>query len=282
MNTGIGDTKTTLNLKGKILDMSEPRVMGVLNLTPDSFYDKSRIKGKSELIKKCQAMLDSGVTMIDLGGHSTRPGAVKVEEKEEITRVVPAIKVLTREFPDCILSIDTYRSAVAEAAVDEGAAMINDISGGQLDPQMFPLLARTKVPYVLGHMKGTFDTMMSQVEYGDLIGEVFDFFQGKINQLKELDVNDVIVDPGFGFSKTLEQNYELLKNLGYFINLGRPLLVGFSRKSMIYKLLGITPDDALNGTTALNTIGLMKGANIIRVHDVKEATEVVRLFNMVR
>jgi len=255
--------------------------MGVLNVTPDSFYKGSRAGDVEELIPRAERMLTEGATILDIGGHSTRPGAEQVTASEEIQRVVPAIQNIIKSFPEAIISIDTYRSDVAKAALDEGALIINDISGGQLDEKMFPLVIESKAPIILGHLKGRFETMMTETDYSDLITEVMDYFNEKINYLKSSGVNDIVIDPGFGFSKTLEQNFQLLKNMGYFINLGMPILAGISRKSMIYKLLGTTPDDALNGTTALNTVALMNGASILRVHDVKEAVEVVKLFNKI-
>ena len=269
-----------MNLKGKPHHLDFPAIMGVINLTPDSFYAASRHETDRHILNSASEMIELGVDIIDIGGHSTRPGARALTVEEETARVLPAVKALSEQFPDMPLSIDTFRSEVARAALQEGASIINDISGGQFDPAIYTVAAENQAPYILGHLRGTFDTMMQETSYNDLIGEVSDFFIRRSNQLKDSGVNDIILDPGFGFSKTVEQNYELLKNMGYFTNLGRPVLAGLSRKSMIWKLLGSTPDEALNGTTALNTIALMNGASLLRVHDVKEAMETVKLFKM--
>ncbi|MEQ9427056.1 MAG: dihydropteroate synthase [Cyclobacteriaceae bacterium] len=277
-NPSLVPLKTTLNIKGEILDLSTPLVMGVINVTPDSFHKKSRVLSVETTVQQAGIMLSEGAGIIDIGGHSTRPNAEPVSEAEEIDRVVPGIKAILAEFHETYISVDTFRSGVAREAVMAGATIVNDISGGLLDSNMFKTVADLKCPYILGHIQGSFETMMSSTQYGNLIGDIMDHFTIASRELKKLGVYDIIIDPCFGFSKDLDQNYTLLKNLAYFRNLGMPILAGISRKSMIYKFLGGTPEDALNGTTALNMIALMSGASILRVHDVKEAIETVRLY----
>jgi len=268
----------SLNCRGKLLDLSHPRIMGVLNITPDSFYDGGRYASDNEIIKQAEQMLNEGADIIDIGGISTRPGAKLLNNKEEIERLDPVLKLVRTKFTDVILSVDTYRSAVARFAVTEyGVDMINDISGGEMDHDMFQTVAGLQVPYVVMHMKGNPETMQSLTDYDDIIGEMAAYFSQKAQQLTDLGVTDIIIDPGFGFSKTLDQNYFLLKHLHHFQILGLPVLAGVSRKSMIYKALGATPDDALNGTTVLHTLALLQGAHLLRVHDVKEATEAISL-----
>ncbi len=274
-------SKKTLKVNGSLLDLETPLVMGVINITPDSFFPNSRYSNDISIIETVIKMLDQGADIIDIGGHSTRPGADNVDIQQELDRVLPVIKLIKKEMPQSILSIDTYRSEVAKVVVSEGASIINDISGGQLDPEMFRVIGGLGVPYILGHMKGNFETMMKETDYDDLLGDITDFFAISIDHLKEFGVNDIVVDPGFGFSKTLDQNYELLKNLGYFINLGMPVMAGISRKSMIYKYLGTTSEEALNGTTVLNTIALINGASILRVHDIREAKEAIKLYKKI-
>jgi len=257
--------------------LDSPRIMGVVNLTPDSFYDKSRVKRDDEIKKRVEIMLSEGADFIDLGGYSSRPGAVYVAEEEERERVLPAIRLILKNFPETLISVDTFRSSIARLAYDEGASMINDISGGQMDDQMFNTISEIRIPYILMHMRGNPKTMNSLTAYDNLFKDMINYFEGKICELKESGVNDIIVDPGFGFAKSLDQNYELLKNFTYFEVLGYPLLVGLSRKSMIFKLLEVQPSEALNGTIALNTVSLLKRASILRVHDIKEAKEVVKL-----
>ena len=275
----IFSTKTTLNLRGNLVDISTPIVMGILNITPDSFHKESRINSDKNLLHQAEKMLDEGATILDVGGYSSRPDANDISIEEELKRVIPTIKKLIKSFPQAYLSIDTFRSEVAQVALETGVCMVNDISGGTLDNKMFDVLSKYRPAYVLMHMRGTPQTMTSMTEYDNLLTNVMDFFVDRTNQLKALGVADVILDPGFGFAKTIDQNYEILKNLQYFQQLKLPLLAGISRKSMIYKSLDISPDQALNGTTVLNTIALMNGAQILRVHDVKEATEAVKLFN---
>jgi len=253
--------------------------MGVINVTPDSFYSLSRKQTEKEVLDTAVGMISDGVDILDIGGYSSRPDAINIDEKTEKSRVLSSIKAVIKEIPKATISIDTFRGDIAHAAVNEGASMINDISGGNLDPAMFKVLASLKVPYVLMHMKGTPQTMQKNPEYEDVYREVFEFFEQKIKILNFHGVHDVIIDPGFGFGKTLEDNYKLLNQLDGFKVLDRPILVGISRKSMITKLLDVSAaaDSTLNATTALNTIALMKGATILRVHDVAEAKEVVKL-----
>jgi dihydropteroate synthase len=271
----------TLQVQGKIIDLSSPKVMGILNITPDSFYDGGLHNQENTFLKQAEKMVREGSDFIDVGGYSSRPGAIDIPEEEELTRVIPVIQSIKKEFPSVILSIDTFRSDVANAAVNEGAALVNDISGGQLDSKMFETVARHNVPYIAMHMRGTPQTMNQLTTYENLVKEMLDYFHRKIRELIAAGVKDVIIDPGFGFAKTVTQNFELLKNLNQLQILERPLLVGLSRKSMIWRTLEITPDNSLNGTSALNTIALIKGASILRVHDVKEAREVIALVSRV-
>jgi dihydropteroate synthase len=275
-------TNKTLNFQGRLVDLTTPAVMGILNVTPDSFYSGSRSMDETGILKKGEEMLQRGATFLDVGGYSTRPGAADIPTKEEIKRVSAALHNLHREFPQAILSIDTFRSEVARAAIQEGASMINDVSGGSLDPNMFATAGELKVPYVLMHMRGTPQTMTSQTQYSNLLKEVVDFFHERIYKLQQYGINDVIVDPGFGFAKTPQQNFQLLKALDYLAITGKPMLVGLSRKSLIWRTLGITANEALNGTTSLHTVALLRGANILRVHDVAEAIEVVKLTDALR
>jgi len=254
--------------------------MGIINLTPDSFYAGSRKPGIDEALQQAGKMLAEGAMFLDLGACSSRPGAEDISAQEETDRLVPVVEAIADNFPEAILSIDTFRSKVAEAAIKAGGHIINDISGGQLDTDMFATIARLQAPYILMHMKGTPQNMVQQAHYEDVFGEVFDYFADKYHQLKQLGVHDVIIDPGFGFAKKAGHSYALMSRLQDFDMLKLPVLVGVSRKTMIYKTLGVTADEALNGTTVLNTIALMKGANILRVHDVKEAVEAVKLREM--
>ncbi|MDN5203501.1 dihydropteroate synthase [Fulvivirgaceae bacterium BMA10] len=271
-------SKKTLSLNGNILDLRTPKVMGILNVTPDSFFDGGRYHNEVEVLKQVGKMIEAGAAIIDIGGYSSRPEAENISEAVESERIRTTLGLIGKEFPEANISIDTFRSGIAKMAVQEGAAMINDISGGTLDDKMFQTIADLQVPYVLMHMKGNPQTMIQQTEYKNLLTDVIDHLNDRLNKLLTLGVKDIIVDPGFGFAKSLDQNYELLKNLKYFKVLNHPLLVGVSRKSMIYKKLSIKPEEALNGTTALNMVSLMNGASILRVHDVKEAVEVVKLY----
>jgi len=269
----------TINCKGELIDLSTPKVMGILNITPDSFYDGGLYKNENEILKQAETMLNEGATFIDIGGYSSRPGADHVSEEIELSRVVPTIELLSKQFPDAILSIDTFRSKIAKKAVEAGAAIVNDISAGRIDTNMLATVGQLGVPYIMMHMKGTPQNMQQHIEYDDLAKDLNFYFSERIAKARTHHINDVIIDPGFGFSKTLEQNYALLNQLDLLKLSGLPILVGVSRKSMIYKLLNTTPEKALNGTTSLHTIALLKGASILRVHDVKEAVECISIFN---
>ena len=274
--------KVTLNCKGKLVDLSSPTVMAILNVTPDSFYGNSRISNIDEALKATEKFINEGATFIDVGAYSSRPGAIDISVDEELNRSVPIIKAITKEFPETIISIDTFRAKVAEECIAAGAHVINDISGGSLDNAMFETVAKLNVPYIMMHMKGTPETMQIEPKYEDVTLEVINYFTEKIVALRKLGVKDIIIDPGFGFAKTIEHNYELLNKLSSLSIFDLPILVGFSRKSMITKVLGIKNDDALNGTSVLNTIALQKGAAILRVHDVKAAVECIKLSEKVR
>lgn len=269
--------KNTLNARGKVLDLRNPAVMGILNVTPDSFYDGGFHTSERDILVQCGKMLEEGALLVDIGGLSTRPGSEPVSEKEEQSRIKPVIQSLIKNFPEVNLSIDTYRASIAEMAVNEGAAMINDISGGDFDEKMFETIARLNIPYCIMHIQGQPSNMQENPSYKDVTREVFDHLKTKLLKLQTLGVKDVLVDPGFCFGKNLEQNYRLLNDLEIFSILSVPLLVGFSRKSMINKVIKTKPVNALNGTTVLNTIALMKGASVLRVHDVKEAFESIEL-----
>jgi dihydropteroate synthase len=273
--------KATLNSKGKLIDLSSPIVMAILNLTTDSFYGKSRVATIDEALQRTADFLKAGAKMIDLGAYSSRPGALHIQEDEEIARLVPVVEALTKEFPDALLSIDTFSAKVAETAINAGAHIVNDISAGNLDERMFETVAKLNVPYLIMHMKGTPQTMQQNPHYEDMMNEVITYFSHKLNILNQLGVKDIIIDPGFGFAKTVEHNYELLKNLEALHCFELPILVGFSRKSMITKVLHNKAEEALNGTTILNTIALTKGVSILRVHDVKEAVECITLTNRI-
>jgi dihydropteroate synthase len=271
--------KYTFQIKGSLFTLDNPKVMGILNLTPDSFYEGSRVPAnENSWLHEAEKKIREGADLLDLGGYSTRPGAEHLSVAEEINRVLPALKAIKKHFPDILLSVDTFRAEVADAAVAEGADLINDISAGNLDPNMLPLVAKLGVPYIAMHLKGNPQTMESETDYKELLPEILFYFSAKIEQFRKLGIKDVIIDPGFGFAKTREQNFEVLRNLKSFRQLGVPVLAGVSRKSMIYKTLKISAEEALNGTTALNMFALMQGANILRVHDVKEAKETIQLF----
>lgn len=268
----------TLNLRGKLYSLCEPKIMGILNVTPDSFYAESRTSDEEHIAARVQHLMDDGADMIDIGGYSSRPGADDVSPEEEMNRLRRGLRVVRRLYPEVPISVDTFRADVARMCVEEeGADIINDISGGMMDRQMFRTVARLGVPYILMHMQGTPDTMQQAPHYDNLRREVMLYFAERIDRLCQMGAKDIIVDPGFGFGKTLEHNYELFHHLDDFNLFNLPLLVGISRKSMIYKLLGGTPQTSLNGTTVLNTIALMKGVHILRVHDVKEAVEAKRI-----
>ena len=270
--------KTTITCAGKLVSLSQPVVMGILNMTPDSFYEGSRIRGTEALLRQAESMLQEGAAILDIGGYSTRPEAPEVTPEEERIRVIPAIRALRQAFPDCLISIDTFRALLAEEAVEAGANIINDFAGGTLDAAMFATAGRLQVPYILMHMRGTPQTMPQFTQYEDILLELVQFFEPRIVQLQAAGVRDVILDPGFGFAKTIDQNFEVLRHLGDLRLLGLPVLAGLSRKSMTYKTLEIPATEALAGTIALNTIALMHGASILRVHDVKEAVQTIKLF----
>ena len=269
----------TLNCKGRILVIDKPLVMGIINATPDSFFGGSRFNGVDEIVTEVEKMLSDGADILDIGGQSSRPGSELISADEEIERVIPAIKGIAKKNPEAFISIDTFYSKVAIAAVDAGASIVNDISAGSMDNKMIATVAELKVPYILMHMKGTPQTMQQNATYENVTREVLDFFISKTNELKNTGVIDIIIDPGFGFAKTIDHNFELLKNLSVFKMLDKTIMLGISRKSTIYKTLAVNADEALNGTTVINTIGLMNGASILRVHDVKEARETVKLFS---
>lgn len=269
--------KVTLNSKGNLIDLSSPAVMAILNLTPDSFYSNSRVATVDMALKRTRDFLLAGAKFIDLGAYSSRPGAIHISEEEELKRLIPVIEAIAKEFPEALLAIDTFRAKVAETAINAGAHLINDISAGTLDKTMFQTVAKLNVPYLMMHMKGNPQNMQENPIYENIIQEVYDYFADKIKTLQQLGVKDIVIDPGFGFAKTVAHNYGLLQKMEALTCFGLPILVGFSRKSMITKVLHNKADDALNGTTILNTIALTKGASILRVHDVKEAVECVTL-----
>lgn len=268
----------TINCKGKLIDLSSPKVMGILNITPNSFYDGGKFVGEKAILIHVEKMLFDGATFIDIGAYSSKPKAEFVSENEEILRIIPVVDLILKHFPETLLSIDTFRSEVAKICIENGAAMINDISAGNLDYKIFETIAKYNVPYIMMHMRGTSDNMQTLTSYENIVKEILFYFSEKVAIARSFGINDLIVDPGFGFAKTLDQNYEVLQKLELFEMLELPLLVGFSRKSMIYKSLEISPENALNGTTVLNTIALTKGAKILRVHDVKEAKECIKLY----
>ena len=272
-----------MKLNNKHIDLSVPRVMTIVNVTPDSFYDGSRSFTEEEIEHHVVRAIEEGADMLDVGGYSSRPNADDVAVDEEIARVGRTMKVIRRVYPEMVVSIDTFRAEVVRRIVDEwGACIVNDISTGELDPEMITTVARLGLPYVAMHMRGTPTTMQSMTDYGDIVEEVRSYFVQKISELRAAGIEDIVIDPGFGFAKTLEQNYQLMSGLYRLNDLGAPMLVGISRKSMIYKLLGTTPEEALNGTTVLNTVALLKGANILRVHDVREAVESVRIIGKMK
>lgn len=278
MIDNLSTTHYTLNLGGQLLSLATPRVMGILNVTPDSFYDGSRCPEKAEITERVHTIVREGADIIDIGGYSSRPHAADISPDEEMRRLSVGLEIIRKHYPDAFVSVDTFRAEVARRCVEEyGVQIINDISGGELDHKMFETAADLHVPYILMHMRGTPDTMMSLTDYNNLIGDMLYYFSERIARLESLGVNDIIIDPGFGFSKTLDDNYLLMKHLDEFARIGLPLLVGISRKSMIYKYFGTTPAESLNGTTALNVLALLGGANILRVHDVREAVEAVRI-----
>ncbi len=271
----------TLNIRGKLLTMDKPLVMGIINVTPDSFFAGSRINSEAQILAKAGQMLTEGADILDIGGYSSRPDASEVPTDEEISRVVRAVLLIKDAYPDAILSIDTFRAAVAQAAIEAGADLINDISAGLLDEQMLTIVGQLKVPYIAMHMRGTPQTMKGMTDYNDILNEIASYFAERVATCKAAGIHDLILDVGLGFAKTIDQNFFLLKNLSYFKQIGFPLLIGLSRKSMIYRTLEISPEEALNGSTALHMVALENGASILRVHDVKEAVEVVKLYKKI-
>ena len=268
----------TINCKGQLIDLSTPKIMGILNVTPNSFYDGGKFTLSENGLLQVGKMLEEGATFIDIGAYSSKPNAEFVSEEEELSRILPVVQSVLKQFPDALLSIDTFRSEIAAVCIENGAAIINDISAGNLDEKMMDVVAKYNVPYIMMHMRGTPQTMQSHTNYENIVKEILFYFSEKVSKARSLGINDLIIDPGFGFAKTLEQNYEVLQNLELFQMLDLPILAGISRKSMVYKPIGVTANEALNGTTVLNTIALSKWANILRVHDVKEALECAKLF----
>ena len=269
----------TINCHGKLIDLSSPKVMGILNVTPNSFYDGGKYSDEKSMLSQVEKMISEGATFIDIGAYSSKPSAEFVSEEEEISRLMPIIQLVLKHFPKTLLSVDTFRANVAKAGIENGACLINDISAGSLDDNMMQTVAELQVPYSMMHIKGNPQTMQSLAHYENITKEILLYFSEKVAQARSLGINDLIIDPGFGFAKTLEQNFEVMNNLELFQMLELPMLVGISRKSMIYKTLETSADFALNGTTVLNTIALQKNANILRVHDVKEAMETIKLVN---
>lgn len=271
----------TINCKGNLVDLSSPKVMGILNVTPDSFYDGGKYNNEYEILNQTEKMLFDGATFIDVGAYSSRPGAKHISEDEELKRITPVIKSLIENFPEIIISVDTFRSKIAKETVEIGASIINDISGGNMDNNMFNTVANLQVPYILMHMLGTPQNMQLNPKYENVITDIVKYFTEKIYKLHKLKLNDIIIDVGFGFGKTIKDNFEILKNLSYFKHLEAPILAGVSRKSMLYKTLQINATEALNATTVANTIALLNGANILRVHDVREANEAIKIVNQI-
>ena len=270
----------TLNCRGRLVDLSTPKIMGIINATPDSFYSKSRVATSDDLKIRIEQMIEDGVDIIDIGAYSSRPNAEHISQEEELNRLLPLVEFIKKEYPNLLVSIDTFRAKVADECIQRGAELINDISGGQIEDELLEVIANKEVPYILMHMRGTPQTMMQYTQYEHLANELLLYFSKGIQKAKKTGIKDVIIDPGFGFSKTLEQNYQLLNNLELLNSLEAPLLIGISRKSMISKALNTTAEKSLNGTTALHMIALSKGAKILRVHDVKEAVECVKLHQL--
>ena len=274
--------RKSINCRGTLIDLGTPKVMGILNLTPDSFYDGGRYSKESEILKRVEAMLHDGATFVDIGAYSSRPGAAHVSLEEERSRLLPALDTLLKEFKDLIVSVDTFRSQIARESIEAGASMINDISAGSLDENMFATIAELQVPYVIMHMRGNPQTMQKETDYENLVKEMILYFSQRVFALRRLGVNDLIIDPGYGFSKTLEQNYELLGRSELLKSLDLPILTGVSRKSMLYRLLGTGPEEALAATLAAQTVALMKGSSILRVHDVREAVETIQIVEKIK
>ena len=271
-----------INCKGKLIDLSTPKVMGILNVTPDSFFDGGKYKDEIGVLNQVETMLNHQATFIDIGGYSSRPNAADVGETEELNRVIPVIELILKHFPETLISIDTFRSNVVKQSIEAGAALVNDISAGQLDSNMLATVGKLSVPYIMMHMKGNPKTMQQQTQYDDLTKDIIAYFAERIAAAHQEKINDIIIDPGFGFSKTLDQNFQLLNQLELLQLIDQPILAGISRKSMIYKTLNSTSKEALNGTTALHMVAIQKGAKLLRVHDVKEAMECITLFNQLK
>jgi len=269
----------TINCTGKLVDLSTPKIMGILNVTPDSFYDGGVHNSEKKILNHVEKMLNDGAIFIDIGAYSSRPNGINIDEDEELNRVVPALELVNKKFPETIISIDTFRSKVAETCLNSGASIINDISAGEMDKKMMKIVGKYNVPYVMMHMKGNPQNMIRKTNYGDMLKEIIKYFSKKINQAVSYKINDMIIDPGFGFAKDLKQNYDLLSNIDLLKILDKPIMVGISRKSMIYQSLKTNAKESLNGTTVLNTVSLIKGASILRVHDVKEANECIKLIS---
>ena len=269
----------TINCTGKLVDLSTPKIMGILNVTPDSFYDGGVHNSDKKILKHVEKMLNDGAVFIDIGAYSSRPNGINVDENEELNRVVPALELVINKFPETIISIDTFRSKVAETCLNSGASIINDVSAGEIDKKMMEIVGKYNVPYVMMHMKGNPQNMIKKTNYDDMLKEIIKYFSKKINQAVSYKINDMIIDPGFGFAKDLKQNYNLLSNMDLLKILEKPIMVGISRKSMIYQSLKTNAKESLNGTTVLNTVSLIKGASILRVHDVKEANECIKLIS---
>ena len=279
MNSKNKNINLSINCNGKLVDLNTPKVMGVLNITPDSFYDGGRYKDAKSILNQTEKLISEGATFIDIGAYSSRPGADFISENEELQRIVPVVELIQKKNPDVLISVDSFRAKVIRECVSAGAVISNDISAGKLDPDMIKTVGELGVPYIMMHMRGTPQTMKNHTTYQHLINEIYAYFSKQIELARQHNITDIIIDPGFGFAKTLAQNYELLNQMEFFKNLNCPILTGVSRKSMIYKVLGCTAEEALNGTTALNMVALMNGACILRVHDVKEAVECIKLFN---
>lgn len=269
----------TINCTGKLVDLSTPKIMGILNVTPDSFYDGGVHNSEKKILNHVEKMLNDGAIFIDIGAYSSRPNGINIDEDEELNRVVPALELVNKKFPEAIISIDTFRSKVAETCLNSGASIINDISAGEMDKKMMKIVGKYNVPYVMMHMKGNPQNMIRKTNYDDMLKEIIKYFSKKINQAVSYKINDMIIDPGFGFAKDLKQNYDLLSNIDLLKILDKPIMVGISRKSMIYQSLKTNAKESLNGTTILNTVSLIKGASILRVHDVKEANECIKLIS---
>ena len=272
----------TINCNKNLIDLTTPKVMGILNVTPDSFFDGGKYKNEKDILTQTEKMLNEGATFIDVGAYSSKPGSKFVSENEELQRILPVIELLTSNFSEIIISVDSFRSKVVNEAINAGGAIINDISGGMLDDKMFTTVAKLQVPYIMMHMQGTPENMQLNPVYEDVVSEIISFFSAQLFKLRQLKVTDVIIDVGFGFGKTIPHNYELLQKLALFKNLEVPILTGVSRKSMLYKLLNISANEALNATTVANTIALLNGTNILRVHDVKEAVEAIKIVNQLQ